>query len=259
MLLAIDVGNTQTCVGIFSGTELKHRFRMSTNHHRTSDEYGVLLREILSDTGVKLQDLTQMALACVVPPLTGVFIDLGQRKLRLEPLVVGVGIKTGMPILVEQPRSVGADRIVNGIAGFEKLGEQKGKLGVIVVDFGTATTFDVVSPEGAYLGGAIAPGVQISTDALYARAAHLPRIEIIKPKQVVGKSTVTSMQSGVFWGYVGLVDGMVDRMREELSFDVKVIATGGLAASISAESRTIEEVDDALTLEGLRIVFERNV
>jgi type III pantothenate kinase len=253
MLLAIDVGNTNIVYGLFRGHELVHQFRVETGRGRTADEYAVVLRQLLAMYGVDASAITAAIVASVVPPLTESMIELVRRACGREALVVGPGIRTGMSILYENPREVGADRIVNAVAAFEKT-----KAGVIVVDFGTATTFDCVTPKGEYLGGVIAPGIQISADALFARAAKLPRVEIAKPPKVVGRNTVHSMQSGIVYGYVGLVDGLVERLRDELGYPCAVLATGGLARVIAPLSRTIQEADDNLTLVGLRIIFDRN-
>jgi type III pantothenate kinase len=255
MLLVVDVGNTNTVLGVFSsrGDELLSHWRVETNEERTGDEYAVLLRGLMALDGLEWGTITAAICATVVPPVLFAIESFCKRHLQIAPMVVGPGMKTGMPILTENPREVGADRIVNAVAAYEK---HHG--GCIVVDFGTATTFDVVSPKGEYLGGAIAPGIHISADALYRAAAKLPRVEIARPPKVVGRNTVTSMQSGLVFGYVGLVDSIVERMRAELDFPVRCLATGGLAALIAKESRTIEEIDDMLTLRGLKILFARN-
>ena len=254
MLLVIDVGNTNIVYGLFDGTNLLHQFRVESGRGRTSDEYAVTLRELLAMHDVRPGDVHAAILASVVPSLTEPMVDLVKRAFGLEALVVGPGIRTGMSILYENPREVGADRIVNAVAAFERA-----RGGVIVVDFGTATTFDCVTPKGEYLGGVICPGIQISADALFARAAKLPKVEIAKPPRVVGRNTLHSMQSGIVYGYVGLVDGLVDRLKDELGYPCAVMATGGLARLIAPLTRTVQEVDDVLTLVGLRILHERNL
>lgn len=254
MLLAIDVGNTNIVYGLFEGTRLVQQYRVESSRGRTADEYAVVVRQLLAMSGVAPADIDAAIVASVVPSLTEPMRALVRRAFNLDAMVVGPGIRTGMAILYENPREVGADRIVNAVAAFERY-----KGGLIVVDFGTATTFDCVSPRGEYMGGVIAPGIQISADALFARAAKLPRVEIAKPPKVVGRNTQHSMQSGIVYGYVGLVDGLVDRLTEEMAFPCNVIATGGLASVIAPLSTKIQDVDDDLTLVGLRILYERNL
>jgi type III pantothenate kinase len=259
MLLTIDVGNTQTVFGVYDGTSLVHHFRLETDRNRTEDEYGVLVRELLEEKGIAFSALESSVIASVVPPLTPVMARLCERRLPAPALVIGPGVKTGMPVLYESPRDVGADRIVNGVAGYERYRNTTGgPHGVIIVDFGTGTTFDVVTPRGEYAGGAIAPGVWIATEALFQRASKLPRVDLVAPPSSIGKSTVTSMQAGIIYGYVGLVDGLVTRMKGELDFVPRVMATGGLARVIAHLATTLEEVDDFLTLEGMRLIWERN-
>jgi type III pantothenate kinase len=254
MLLVIDVGNTNIVYGLFDGEKLLHQFRVESGRGRTSDEYAVTLRQLLQMHGVEARDVTAAIVASVVPALTDPMVKLVKTAFGREAMVVGPGVRTGMAILYENPREVGADRIVNAVAAFEKT-----KGGVIVVDFGTATTFDCVTPKGEYLGGVIAPGIQISAEALFSRAAKLPRVEIARPPKVVGRNTLHSMQSGIVFGYVGLVDGLVDRIKAEVGYPCAVIATGGLAPLIAPMSRTIESVEEELTLVGLRLLYERNL
>lgn len=254
LLLTIDIGNTNISYGVFEEDRLIHHLRTASASSRTSDEYAVLVTQMLAMRGVDARGIRGAILASVVPALTDRFVDLVSRTFGCEPLVVGPGIKTGMPILYENPREVGADRIVNAVAAYAWSGGE----GVVVVDFGTATTFDCVTPAGEYLGGVIAPGIQISADALFARASRLHRVDIVRPDKVVGRNPTQSMQSGFVYGYAGLVDGLIDRLREELDHPFRVLATGGLAKLIAPETRSIEHVDDSITLTGLRLLYERN-
>jgi type III pantothenate kinase len=257
MLLAIDVGNTNIVLGVFSGTMLTHSWRLTTLRERTSDELGILVTSLCEHHRIMRGDIAGIVMASVVPPQTGTMITMARDFFGRAPLNVEAAVNAGMPILYENPAEVGADRVVNGIAAYEEYGRGANRA-VIVVDFGTATTFDAISAEGEYLGGVICPGPQISADALFQRAARLPRIEVRKPDRVIGRTTVGSMQSGLFWGYVDMVQGLVRRMRDELGGTVAVVATGGLAASVAPETTVIDHVDPELTLRGLRIVWERN-
>jgi len=255
MLLAVDVGNTNIVLGVYEGSELVQHWRLETRRSKTADEYGILLWQLCRASQIAPELIDSMIMSCVVPPLVERMVAMGSKYFGADVIVVGHGTRTGMPIRYENPREVGADRIVNGVAAYNYF---ERKSGVIACDFGTATTFDVISPSGEYLGGAIAPGVGISLDALFHQASKLPRIELIRPQRVVGRNTVASMQSGIVFGYVGLVDGLVSRMIAELDFKPRVIATGGIATLIGDQSETIEAVVPFLTLDGLRVLYERN-
>ncbi len=253
MLLVIDVGNSNIVLGVYRDDELIRDWRVATDKDRTVDEYAMLVNNFFSLAHMDFSQLTAVIISCVVPPMLNSLESLCEKYFELVPLVVGPGIKTGMPIHYDNPGEVGADRIVNAVAAFEKW-----KCGMIVVDFGTATTFDVISASGEYQGGAIAPGVGISAEALFSRASKLPRVEFSRPAHVVAKNTVSSMQAGIFYGYVGLVEGIVSRIREEVGQPLKVVATGGLASSIAEASDMVDNVEPYLTLEGLRILYQRN-
>jgi type III pantothenate kinase len=251
MLLCIDIGNTNIVLGLYRGETLVQHWRIATGRQRMADEYAALLLVLMEQAGLTPKEVQDAAIASVVPPLTSVFVDLCQRYLNVDPLVVDAGVRTG--IRYDNPREVGADRVVDAAATYRKYGGP-----ACVVDFGTGTTFDAISAEGDYLGGAIAPGIGIAAWALTERAAKLPRVDIARPPQAIGRNTVHSIQSGLLFGYVGLVKELVERFRQELGEDVRVIATGGLAELIAQETDIFDAVDPWLTIEGLRLIYELN-
>jgi type III pantothenate kinase len=253
MLLAVDIGNTTIEVGAFQGKELIKHWQVRAEKEKTCDEYKIMLLNLFSIANIDVSGVEGVIISSVVPPLTPVFRELSQSLFRIKPLIVGPGLKTGIPILYENPMEVGADRVVGAAAAFAQYGGPS-----IVVDFGTATTFDAISSKGEYLGGAIAPGMQISAEALYLRTAKLPRVEIAKPKQAIGRTTIDSMHSGLYYGYIGLVSKIIEVMSRELGGEVTVIATGGYAALIGDEIELITHNEPYLVLQGLWLLYEKN-
>ncbi|MBD3108986.1 type III pantothenate kinase [Bacillus sp. AGMB 02131] len=253
MIFVLDVGNTNTVLGVYKNDVLKHHWRIETSRNKTEDEYGMIIKALLEHENLRFTDFDGIIISSVVPPIMAALERMCEKYFKTKPLIVGAGIKTGLDIKYDNPKEVGADRIVNAVAAIQQYGGP-----LIIVDFGTATTYCYVNEKKQYMGGAIAPGIGISTEALYTRASKLPRIEIVKPDSIVGKSTVSAMQAGILYGYVGQVEGIVRRMKAESKVEPKVIATGGLSALIADESNVIDVVDPYLTLTGLKIIYQRN-
>ena len=255
MLLVIDIGNSNIVMGTYEGKNLMKHWRISTDHQKTGDEYGMLINDLFRYQGVSINDVHDIIISSVVPPLVVPFVKMCERYFNIKPLLVGPGIKTGIKINYENPRAIGADRIVNAVGAFEHYGGP-----LIVIDIGTATTIDVVAENGDFLGGVIAPGLMSAADSLFTSTAKLPRIELVPPKSIICRNTVTGMQAGIIYGYVGQIDEIVRRIRAEMGegWHAKVIATGGLAKMIAKESKTIDKIDHFLTLSGLRVLYERN-
>ncbi|MFZ3090337.1 MAG: type III pantothenate kinase [Nitrospirota bacterium] len=254
MLLAIDIGNTNIVLGVYENKKLLHHSRINTHPHRTSDEYRILIKSLLNSDSIDTKKIKGLIVSCVVPPLLTVFEDALKRYFKVRPIIVNHKTSTGIKICYTNPKEVGADRIVNAVAAYHEFGGP-----VIIIDFGTATTFCIVSSKGEYLGGVIAPGVTISAEALFERASKLPAVELIKPKTIIGKDTVSSMQSGIIYGHAGMVDAIVERIKAEMKWkNPMVIATGGLVELIAPETKTIKKIRPSLTLEGLRLIYAKN-
>lgn len=253
MLLAIDIGNTNVVLGVFDDERLVENWRVGTKTQITADEYAMIVRDLFNFTGIAFQQIDGVVISTVVPPLLPIMVEMSRKYFKLEPMVVSDQLKTGITIKYDNPREIGADRIVNAAAAFHRYGGP-----LIIVDFGTATTFCAVTQKGEYLGGAIVPGVKISAEALFQRASKLPRVELAKPASVIGKDTVSAMQAGIIYGYAGLVDGIVERMKKELADGAQVIATGGLAELVAAEAGSVQKIEPDLTLQGLRLLYHIN-
>jgi type III pantothenate kinase len=253
MLLAIDIGNTNVVLGVFEGKRLVGNWRVGTKTQITPDEYAMILKDLFNFGGLEFKQIDGVIISTVVPPLLPVMTEMSKKYFHIEPMVVTHAIRSGIRIHYDNPKEIGADRIVNAAAAYKLYGGP-----VIIVDFGTATTFCAVTREGEYLGGAISPGIKISAEALFQRAAKLPRVELTKPGSVIGTDTISAMQAGIIYGYAGLVDGIVERMKKELSPEAKVVATGGLAELVSPETKSIQEIKPHLTLEGLRLLYDIN-
>ena len=253
MLLAIDIGNTNVVLGVFDAKRLVANWRVGTKTQITPDEYAMILKDLFNFEGLEFKQIDGVIISTVVPPLLPVMTEMSKKYFRIEPMIVTHEIKTGIKIRYDNPKEIGADRIVNAAAAYKLYGGP-----IIIVDFGTATTFCAVTRNGEYLGGAITPGVKISAEALFQRASKLPRVELTKPRSVIGTDTVSAMQAGIIYGYAGLVDGIVERMKKELSPDAKVVATGGLAELVSSETSSIQEIKPHLTLEGLCLIYDLN-
>lgn len=254
MILVCDVGNTNMVLGVYKGEKLLRAWRISTDRNKTSDEYGVSIKQLFEYDNLDMEKIKDVIISSVVPTIMNALENMSKRYFKKEPIVIGPGVKTGMDIKYDNPKEVGADRIVNAVAAYEKFGGP-----IVIVDFGTATTFCVVSEDGDYLGGVISPGIIISSEALFQKASKLPRVELIKPEKVLNKNTINSMQAGIIYGYVGMVDYLIGKIEEELGVELKeVIATGGLSSAIASESTKITKIEKMLTLEGLRIIYEKN-
>lgn len=256
MLLVIDVGNTNTVLGLYDGDELIYDWRIRTVIGHTVDEYGMLIYNLYKSSRSKtkrIRSINGIIISCVVPPMLNILELLSIKYFNIKPMIIGPGIKTGMPIFYDNPKEVGADRIVNAVAAYHKY-----KRELIIVDFGTATTFDYISKKGEYMGGCIAPGIVISSEALFQRAAKLPRVEFSRPKTIITKDTISAMQAGIMFGYAGLVDGIVERIKAEVKTEPLVIATGGLAKVVAEETKTIDKIEEMLTLDGLLIIYKMN-